>query len=96
MGEEDYQNDERQTETDAETGVKKFIEEFTIDDPAKTLRPSETVETEILEESNLYHCSECNINFPSIEEHINNCHKGQEVVFQVSIFKNNLFIILYI
>ncbi|XP_060872886.1 zinc finger protein 675-like [Metopolophium dirhodum] len=83
VGEEDYQNDDRQTDTDVETGVKKFIEEFTIDDPTKTLRPPETTETEILEEPNPYHCSECNIHFPSVQEHINNCHKGQDVVFQV-------------
>jgi len=95
VGEEDYQNDERQIDTDTETGVKKFIEEFTIDDPTKTLRPSDLIETEIIEEPHLYHCSECNINFPSIQEHINKCHKDQEVVFQVGVFKNNLSIILY-
>lgn len=42
-----------------------------------------TSENESPEELHLYHCSECNINFPSIQDHINNCHKGQEVVFQV-------------
>lgn len=76
--EEDYQNEERQI--DEETEVKKFIEEFTVDDPSKMTRMSET---EILDESHLYHCSECNINFPSIQDHINSCHKGQEVIFQV-------------
>ncbi|CAH1726667.1 unnamed protein product [Aphis gossypii] len=88
VGEEDYQNDERQIDTDTETGVKKFIEEFTIDDPTKTLRPSDLIETEIIEEPHLYHCSECNINFPSIQEHINKCHKDQEVVFQVNENEN--------
>lgn len=92
MREEDYQNDERQTDADVETGVKKFIEEFTIDDSTKTLRPPETTETEILEEPNPYHCSECNIHFPSVQEHINNCHKGQDVVFQVGFFKNKSFV----
>jgi len=73
---EDYQNDEQQNETE----VKKFIEEFTDDDPNKMVKLSET---EPQEESHLYHCSECNINFPSIQDHINNCHKDQEVIFQV-------------
>lgn len=79
MKEEDYQNDE-QTDTD-EIGVKKFIEEFTVDDSTKIAQTSETISEE---EPHLYHCSECNINFPSIQDHINNCHKDQEVVFQVS------------
>lgn len=93
MEEEDYQNDEQQTDADEETGVKKFIEEFTIDDTNKMSRPPETTETEILEEPNPFHCSECNIHFPSIQEHINNCHKGQDIVFQVGFSKiNNLLI----
>lgn len=78
--EEDYQNDERQTDTDAEIGVKKFIEEFTVEDLTKVARP---LENDSQSEPNLYHCSECNINFPSIQDHINSCHKGQEVIFQV-------------
>lgn len=78
--EEDYQNDERQTDNDAEIGVKKFIEEFTDEDLTKVTRPSDN---DSQSELNLYHCSECNINFPSIQDHINSCHKGQEVVFQV-------------
>lgn len=84
MGEEDYQNDEPKTDADAETGVKKFIEEFTIDEPTEMLQPPESTETEITEEPHPYHCSECNIYFPSIQEHIDKCHKGQDVVFQVS------------
>lgn len=78
--EEDYQNQEQQTDAEVETGVKTFIEEFTDDGPSKiALAP----ETDSQEESHLYHCSECNINFPSIQDHINSCHKDQEVVFQV-------------
>jgi len=97
VGEEDYQNDEQQTDADVETGVKKFIEEFTIDDPTKTLRLPETTETEIPEEPNPYHCSECNIYFPSIQEHLNNRHKGQDVVFQVGFLKiNHLLIIKHV
>lgn len=80
MKEEDYQNDEQQIDTDVETGVKKFIEEFTVDDSTKMAQTSESGPEE---ESHLYHCSECNINFPSIQDHINSCHKDQEVVFQV-------------
>lgn len=80
MKEVDYQNDERQTDTDPEIGVKKFIEEFIVDDPTKVARTSEN---DPQSEPNLYHCSECNINFPSIQDHINSCHKGQEVIFQV-------------
>lgn len=83
--EEDYHNDEQQASADEETEVKKFIEEFTVDGPAKVTsetEPQEEEEVEV-EEPHLYHCSECNINFPSIQDHINSCHKGQEVVFQV-------------
>lgn len=75
---EDY--DEQPLDSDLETGVKKFIEEFTVDDASKLARSSET---EPQGESHLYHCSECNINFPSIEEHVRSCHADQEVVFQV-------------
>jgi len=78
--EEDYQNDEQQNEADAETEVNKFIEELTDYDPYKE---AQTSETESTEEPHIYHCSECNINFPSIQDHINNCHRDQEVVFQV-------------
>lgn len=42
-----------------------------------------TTDNKSQEELHLYHCSACNINFPSIQDHINSCHKGQEVVFQV-------------
>lgn len=79
--EEEYQhNDEQPIDVESEPEVKKFIEEFTDDDSSKIAR---TLETESPAESHLYHCSECNINFPSIQDHINNCHKDQEVVFQV-------------
>lgn len=81
--EEDYQNDERQTDTDAETGVKKFIEGFTVDDPSKAMALASDTESQI--EQNVYHCSDCNINFPSIQDHIDSCHKGQEVIFQVRL-----------
>lgn len=83
MNEEDYRNNEQQTDTDAEIGVKKFIEEFTDDDLSKVARTSET---EPRLDTNVYHCSECNINFLSIQDHIDSCHKGQEVVFQVDFF----------
>lgn len=87
MKEEDYQSFERQ-EIDQETGVKKFIEEFTVDDT--TTRIVKTLNNESQEEPHLYHCSECNINFPSIQDHIASCHKGQEVVFQVCIKKKKI------
>lgn len=81
MKEEDFQqNDEQPCNDNSEPGVKKFIEEFTDDDSSKIAR---VLETESPGESHLYHCSECNINFPSIQDHINNRHKDQEVVFQV-------------
>lgn len=86
VNEEDYINDERRTDTDAETGVKKFIEEFTVDDPSKAMQRASDTESQV--EQNVYHCSDCNINFPSIQDHIDSCHKGQEVVFQVCLILN--------
>lgn len=84
MKEEDFQHDDEQPIDDnSEPGVKKFIEEFTDDDSSKIARVLETVSPGAPGEPHLYHCSECNINFPSIHDHINNRHKDQEVVFQV-------------
>lgn len=97
MKEEEYQNEEQQNDAVAETGVKKFIEEFTNNDQT-TILQTPKIETEALEEPHLYHCSECNINFPSIQEHIDSCHKDQEVVFQVDFLKLKfvcLFIIIH-
>lgn len=76
---EDY---EVQTlDSSLETGAKKFIKEFTVDDTSKLAQASET---EPQGESHIYHCFECNIHFASIEDHVTNCHVDQEVVFQVS------------
>jgi len=71
-----------------ETDVNKCIEEFTVDDSSKI---SHTLDIEPQEEPNLYHCYECNIHFPCIQDHIYSCHKDQEVVFQVCII-NYLYI----
>lgn len=49
---------------------------------------AKTTDTKCQVDIHLYHCSACNINFPSIQDHINNCHKGQEVVFQVCYVLN--------
>lgn len=41
-------------------------------------------EVEIFDEELLYECSTCQMQFPSIEEHIRDFHEGTEVVLQVS------------
>lgn len=93
MKEEDYQNDIHHTETD----VKQYIEEFTVDDSSKISKTNLETETESQEvSSNIYHCSYCDINFPSIEDHINNCHKDQEVVFQVILKKKFIYVYKHI
>lgn len=84
MKEEDYQNDEQQNEADADAEDKDCIEDFN-DDPNQMAQASES---ESPDKSHLYHCSECNINFPSIQKHIDECHKDQEVVFQVCLLTN--------
>jgi len=88
---EDY--DEQPLDSDSGTGVKKFIEEFTVDDASKLARTSEI---EPQGDSNLYHCSECNINFLSIQDHVKSCHADQEVVFQVCQKQSFYYTILYL
>lgn len=92
------ENDEKSTnvEIDAEASVKKCLEEFMVDDPTQVAAQPSEIESQ--EESHLYRCSECNIKFPSIQGHIKNCHKGQEVVFQVCSKLNlsiKMFTIIY-
>lgn len=36
-------------------------------------------------DSNLFHCVTCNTNFPSISDHINEFHFGEEIIIQVDI-----------
>lgn len=37
-------------------------------------------------EEDLYYCSSCDVSFPSINDHINEFHVGQEVFLEVSAF----------
>lgn len=42
-------------------------------------------EVELEEQEDMYYCSSCDVSFPSINDHINEYHKGQEVFLEVII-----------
>lgn len=73
--EEDSTNMLIQTLTDAKVGNQ----------PQEDAYSGLKVKTEV-EDVQMYHCSSCDLNFSSIKDHVNQYHKGQDVLLEVHCY----------
>lgn len=61
------------------------IDEVYLDENCMEIADDSSVKDELdIDEPDLYHCSTCNVNFTSIENHINEYHGDQEVLVDLN------------
>lgn len=92
-----FVKDEDDEEEDA---MMPAFEEYILDDNIEEEEEEEAVvdlqvaPTQVNDASTLYHCSVCNVDFLSVNEHVQKYHSEQEVLLEVSAI-NNVYIVLF-